>query len=206
MLRGCCQSSLGSVCMIRQLGPPSSSSPAVSACRSSPQFPEVRDQKCYGRCMLKKQQRFFFRIILGVSSYLKAEREACARTAPRTVTLLQWIYNCHLNHCQEGTELLVSHFSTSENKLGCTSDMYHFYFLFFIFLSLLLLYNKHSEALSPSCSTHREGLYPSFFFFRDFLHLYSLFCTGKAKICYLEEQWLLVFSLCTSPHPNSTPG
>lgn len=81
-----------------------------------------------GTCWRWKQ-RFFFKIILRVSCYLEAEREARVRiAAPRTVTLPGWIYNSHFNWCQEDTELPVSHFSTALNRLGWTSGMYFVFY------------------------------------------------------------------------------
>lgn len=45
--------------------------------------------------------------------------------------------------------------------------------LFCFALFVCLLYNKHSEALRPSCSTHREGLCPSFLEISFIFILYS---------------------------------
>lgn len=128
-LRGCCQSPSGTVCndqKILCLFPPPHQ---LSLLTGGHLISHQRWTKStMAHIYWGSKQSFFFRIILGVSSYLKAEGEARVRiAAPRTATLLRWIYNSHFNWCQEDTELPMSHFSTAVNRLGWTSGMHIFF-------------------------------------------------------------------------------
>lgn len=128
-VKRCCQSPPGTVCSdqktLNLFLPPQQLSLLTGGHFSPHQWRTYSTMA--GTCWRWKQ-RFFFKIILGVSCYLEAEREARVRiAAPRTVTLPGWIYNNHFNWCQEDTELAVSHFSTAVNRLGWTSGM-HFVF------------------------------------------------------------------------------
>lgn len=129
-VKRCCQSPSGIVCSDQKtlclFPPPHQLSLLAEDHHISHQW--RTNSTMAGTCWRWKQ-RFFFKIILGVSCYLEAEREARVRiAAPRTVTLPEWIYNSHFNWCQEDTELPVSHFSTALNRLGWTSGMYFVFY------------------------------------------------------------------------------
>lgn len=156
VLRGCCQTPSGIVCsdqkILYRLPPPHQLSLLTGGrLISHPRWNRSTVADVYWRT----KQRFFFKIILGVSNYLEAETEARIRmAAPKTATLLRWIYNSHFSQCQEDTELLMNHFSTAVNRLGWTSGM-HFFFVCF-------RYHSHSKALNLSIFTYREWLCPTF--------------------------------------------
>lgn len=171
----CCQNPSGIVCSDQKTLSLSPSSPAVSAYRRPPHFPPVMDQQYMVGTCWRRKQRFFFKTVLGVSCYLEAEREARVRiAAPRTVTLPGWIYNSHFNWCQEDTELPVSHFSTALNRLGWTSGMY------FVFCDVT------TTARLESLQFYPQGVAMPIFL-GWFNLTFSVFCTGRAKRCYLEE-------------------